>query len=770
MKSVIKNRSAEIFSFNLMRVIAFCTFTILWLPLAAHATTELVQVGLGGYVTKPKGSDSSPPSAPYRSGVMLQRAIPTNQWYSRLLFNARPEALFATPLSVKPTLAGFEMSLPSKQVVPTSRGDVEIQFPHANPLILKPTAFKIQRTSLANASDWSIDIAMSDGEKNMQATVSHGSPYVYFELTEGNLLIQIPKEGQRIEASDERVLVIKSGDKTYAVFGPTGVHWEKHGESEWLAVLPENRRYFSAAGLPDSQLSTVQEFQRHAYAFVRDTRAEWHYDTETSNVQTRFKSTTQIMEGEDNGPLLGLYPHQWFNNEPLNGKLHFNYDTVRGKIQLLAASEFTTDRHYTGLLPFWPSVSLGENKGQLEEVMQSDLKQARSMMLPMGEGSYWQGKGLQRITQLMSVIEQQGDIQGRDKLLKLVKGRIEQWFSGESRRTYFHYDKEFGTVAGYPEEYFSIQQMNDHHFHYGYWIRAAADVALRDPKWAQSDQWGGMVDLLIKDIATDKRGQSEFPFLRNFDIYEGHSWASGVSLGSDGNNQESSSEAVNAWAGLILWGEIKGDKRLRDLGIWLYTSEIESIQNYWFDLNKLVLAPEYQNVEVSMLFGGKYAHNTWWIDEPREIHGINLLPMTTASMYLARDPSFILKNLAAMDVESSHYKKRVEPSDIWNDIFLEYLALAQPKEALTKWSNSASVEFGDTRSHTLHWLLTLQQRGRPLLDITANTPLYGVFRTPEGVTTYLVYNVSEQPRQVRFSDGQLMTAAPKSLSESKKAP
>ena len=60
---------------------------------------------------------------------------------------------------------------------------------------------------------------------------------------------------------------------------------------------------------------------------------------------------------------------------------------------------------------------------------------------------------------------------------------------------------------------------------------------------------------------------------------------------------------------------------------------------------------------MSMLFGGKYAHNTWWTDEPRQIHGINLLPITTASMYLGRDPAFILRNLEAMDKESEIFKQ-----------------------------------------------------------------------------------------------------------------
>jgi endoglucanase Acf2 len=108
------------------------------------------------------------------------------------------------------------------------------------------------------------------------------------------------------------------------------------------------------------------------------------------------------------------------------------------------------------------------------------------MMLEIGVGPYWQGKGLQRIAKLMDVVEQQGDLAARDQLLTTLKTRIEQWFSGKDNKTYFHLDKSLGAVIAYPEEYFSIAQMNDHHFHYGYWIRTMADIALRDPAWASA--------------------------------------------------------------------------------------------------------------------------------------------------------------------------------------------------------------------------------------------------------------------------------------------
>ena len=56
-----------------------------------------------------------------------------------------------------------------------------------------------------------------------------------------------------------------------------------------------------------------------------------------------------------------------------------------------------------------------------------------------------------------------------------------------------------------------------------------------------------MVDLIVKDIATSERGRDDFPFIRNFDPYEGHPWARGNSdFYGHGNDQESSSEAINA--------------------------------------------------------------------------------------------------------------------------------------------------------------------------------------------------------------------------------
>jgi endoglucanase Acf2 len=736
------------------------------LPSAVQAQADELRVGAGSVTLKPRSGDAAVPRAPWRTPAMLQRAAPTNQWFSALIFQDKPEAIYAQPLSARATPEGFEVALPRKAVVPTERRDVEIVYEHRAALRVTPTAFAPGRALLAGQSDWAIDVAMDGGGERFQATLAHGSPYTWLQVSRGDLRLTLPAAGERVAQGDERTLLVRTAGITYAAFGPTGVRWEPVSPTEWVARLPAGKGFLSVSALPDDTPATLALLQRHAYSRLVDTRVDWAVDRSQGRVTTTFTARTQALEGPDTGALLGLYPHHWHDNAAVAGRLGPAYDTVRGPVRLLAASSFTTTERYTGFVPFWPRVDGGAHQETLRDVTRSDLRNARRMMLENGQGPYWQGKGLLRVLKMMDVVEQQGDREARDQLLKMLQGRVEQWFKGDDRRRYFHWDQAMGTVVAYPEEYFSVVQMNDHHFHYGYWIRAVAELALRDPAWAAKDRWGAMVDLLVRDIAFTERGSAQFPFLRNFDPYEGHSWASGIGLGPHGNNQESSSEALNAWAGLILWGEVTGDANLRDLGIWLLTTETEAVRHYWFDLHRIVFAPEYQNPDVSMVFGAKYAHNTWWIDDPRQITGINLLPITTVSTYFSSDPAYIRRNLDALAKEQAVWAargKKVDPPDIWQDIFAKYLALAEPEAALKAWNRWGAVELGDSRMYTLHFLLSLVEMGRPDLSISADTTFYQVFRRADGQRTYLAYNAGRSPLTVRFSDGQQLEVAPGAL-------
>ncbi|HVK56312.1 MAG TPA: glycosyl hydrolase [Burkholderiales bacterium] len=743
-----------------------CLFAFLTLGAIANAADD-ISIGLGSYSTVLKaGTETRPPETIYTTGN-LPSPIPTNKWYSSLLFTQWSEPLFAHPLSYKAAADGFQINVPEKVTIGSSREDIEVIYPHRRVLIVSPLAFSMQDARADKASDWTVDIVMGDGADALKATIAHGSPFSYYEVSRGDVQIRIAGTMQIFYRSpDQRVLGVKIFDTPYAIFGPTGAAWEETSKRSLTLRLPDKARYFSIAALPDHETTTIEDFTRYAYAFIRDTQTSWRYDEATSQVTTTFRVTTDIKEGPDNGTLLGLYPHQWYKN-PLVGKTSpYQYDTIRGKLKLVSGKEFQTRYTYPGILPFWPKLSDAMQSARLAGYLDHDVQNAENLINVGSGSSYWQGKGLGRVAQLLSIAEQQGDMAKRDALLKLMKATMEAWLqSSDKDKKYFYYHQPIGALIAYPDEYGSAADINDHHFHYGYWINAAAQIALRDPAWAAKDKWGGMIDLLVADIATTNRKHSKFPFLRNFDPYEGHSWASGTALSADGNNQESSSEAIHAWASLILWGEATGDKSLRDTGIFLYTTEIQGINHYWFDLHRQVFAPEYVNIETSLLFGGKYAHTTWFSEDPRAIHGINLLPITAASLYLGADPDFVRRNIEATDSEFEAFVKRGNsaPADFWQDILLGYYALSDAKAALGRWNDKGLVEEGGTRTHTYYWIQSLINMGRPNFGVTANTPFYAVFRKPDGQNIYLAYNSGSVRKTVTFSDGTKLDAQPKSL-------
>lgn len=729
------------------------------------------QVGASLVRAAPKGGlggGAKPLDPVYRTAQMATRAAPTNQWYSSVMFQRWSQPIHAHPATYRAGPEGFEIGYPKQTVVPAGGRGADIAYPHQAALTIAPVDFTPQDARLAGHGDFSATIAMGDAANHvLQATVVHGSPLSYYTITDGSVKVRLAKGAVPCDGkAAAQILCVRVQDRHFAVYAPPDASWSGIGSAEPVIRFGPSGRFFSVALLPDGSAETIARVEQHAYAFVTDTRADWHYDRATSKVETTFSATVESRAKGETTPLLGLYPHQARRlvGEAGDG---LRYDSIRGPIRTIAGRSFKVASTYHGILPFWGKLQDDADRERLASVMVGDKARSRTIFSrQQGQGTYWFGKAVGATAQLMNVAEQEGDSAMRDELLAMLKGRLEGWFRGDGTG-YFVQDGRLGSLLGYPDEYGSVTNMNDHHFHYGYWLNAAAQVALRDPAWAAPGNWGGMVNLLAADIATPARDRADYPFVRNFDPYEGHSWASGDADFADGNNQESSSEAVNAWAGLILWGEATGNVAMRDLGIWLYTQETEAIAEYWFDLPHTLFPPTFGKVVAAQVFGGRYSYNTWWTEEPRQIQGINLLPMTAASVYLGADPAYIRRSFDALATETRAYSARGmsdgTPKDIWQDIFALYLGLADPAAALAQYRPKGDSESGETRSHSLHWLLSLKEMGTPDFSITADTALYGVFRQPDGKRTYLAYNAGMAPLSVTFSDGKTLQVMPHQL-------
>ncbi|GMI40347.1 hypothetical protein TeGR_g9517 [Tetraparma gracilis] len=200
---------------------------------------------------------------------------------------------------------------------------------------------------------------------------------------------------------------------------------------------------------------------------------------------------------------------------------------------------------------------------------------------------------------------------------------------------------------------------NDHHFHHGYHIYAAAVIASFDAAWGR--KYFEPVMSLVRDIANPSAADKHFPLFRHKDWFLGSSWASGIGLINggpypNGRNQESSSEAIAAYEAVALYGatmygawsadqsasETDNDKsgiaaNVRDLGRLLLATETRSADTYWHvrkedsPEHRRIYPVNYTPNVVGMLWSTMAQFQTWFGSDPFLAIGIQLMPLTVAS-------------------------------------------------------------------------------------------------------------------------------------------
>lgn len=719
------------------------------------AAEPIVRAGAGSYATSLPPGAKGPPETLYVT-ENWRGPVPTGDWWSSLVWMPFSERQYAHPLAFQAEPGGMRVFYPGARITANQVGIFGVMPGGGEDMILGHSAVeRFPDARLDAASDWFVRASFASGKTRMLVGYGHGSPFVYATYEGGNPTVTFARSPEVWSGGDRSaVLGVTVGAKPYALFGPAGATWAGLG-GKALMCQSHGKTYFSLALLPEKSEKALALFRRHAYAHVTDTRIAWRYEPKSSGVETTFTFTCHAHEGDEHGTLFALYPHQWRNTD--HGLSGYSYQSVRGEMRLAEGTSFATRMTFPGVLPALPDA------GACDKTTLHALLDAETRPDPRARDTYWKGKFLGRLAALVPVAEQAGNEDAARRLTDELRRRLEGWFSASSpdarpkRGGLFYYDKRWGTLIGYPASYASDVELNDHHFHYGYFIRAAAEVARRDPAWAGADRFGPMVELLVRDVASPGRADPMFPFLRCFDPYAGHSWASGTARFADGNNQESSSEAMNAWYGLVLWGEATGDTTLRDLGVFLYTTEMHAIEEYWFDVLGRNRPREYWPTVVTMVWGGKGVYETWFSAAPEAKHGINWLPIHAGSLYLGRYPEYVERSYQSLLGE-----KAGKPWDQWADLIWMVRALSDPQDAIRQYEarpKDFRFEAGNSPALTCHWLHNLARLGRVDRTVTADWPLYAVFRNGRE-KAYATYNVGRAPRTVTFSDGTQVRAAP----------
>ena len=757
--------------------------------------------------------------------------VPTNDWASSVVFDKYSESLYAHPLAYRAASNGMQMASPAV-TSGTSYVDGEptvesLLEDNTVELVIGGNNFSAKDAKVDKTTDWTYDILMENNAStsSIMATIGKGTPYAYYNFKNVEPTISLGAGGTDLaiykNSTSSNILGVslknKKDGKThyYLISAPSGTTWVNAG-GKLTAKMPAGKNYMSVAILPDGSDNAFELYKKYAFNFITDTKVEWKYLSNSSKVVTKYNVSTKNMETGANGgdTIIALYPHQWrYTNSKFTG---YTYETIRGTMKTVVGTNYSTTMQYNGILSSLPVTKDEETVGKIKDQLGYLYSYRKSKDNPKwicflegqygGYDTYWVGKNLNTLSDAIWLADQFKDndmktmtndmVEGVENYLKFWFDPYRAYIDGQHVDDYFYYDKEYGTLIGYPTSYDSDKQVNDHHFHYGYWIKAAAAVAMKDPQWAK--EWGGMVYEMIGDIANANRdgssynrnSETKYPFLRNFDIYEGHSWASGVANYefdengemvdkkgglSGGNNQESSSESVNAWSSLILWGEAVGDERIRDLGIYMYTTEIAAIEDYYYDVHDEIFTKEYKdsnnyNIQtVTRLFGGRYDHTAWWTENPIEVTTITMLPISGATLYMGKYKDKVKAVVDSIGENSKQWSNFVNNKEqictnygkkdmltdpkTNQDVVAEYYAYYDPDAALAKvdLSDSGKVENGESRAHTLAYITSLKEYGNQNFDITGSTP-FSVVLEKNGVKTYVVENHTDKTQRTYFSD------------------
>lgn len=147
---------------------------------------------------------------------------------------------------------------------------------------------------------------------------------------------------------------------------------------------------------------------------------------------------------------------------------------------------------------------------------------------------------------------------------------------------------------------------------YGYILYGCAVISHFDSSW--SSVYSENILALARDYANPSEADKFFPVMRHFDVYDGHSWAAGLFVFADGRNQESSSEAINAYYALMLLGSSLGNSNMEAFGRMLMTMEIQGARTYWHSQKDKTVYPEVfaKNKCIGMKWSDKVVEATWF--------------------------------------------------------------------------------------------------------------------------------------------------------------
>jgi len=702
---------------------------------------------------------------------MHGQPVPTNDWWTDAIFSQYAGEMWAYPQGVSADSTGIKIIYPDGfddgKICKTNfldlKGSTDSKIVNFTPHSAKPY----------NWGDLNMLFRCEDDNNNfIDVTISHGSPFVWLELNrikpvltpsakaivynaDGVVINSFPAKGSAFS--------IQINNKYYGVHVPNGTTISLK-DSSYFLNNSKSEKYVVISVLPNN--SFLKTYDSYARNKLTNTTFEYAYNVEKGQISTTFVTTTENLDtkAKGNATLMSFQPHHYrTTTTPVNFIDGADYILHTGKMHTAIGNKFTFNYAFTGMPPHLgkPQNMTGEQTERLNQMV-NEFKLSK-----YGENTY--NKTLDELSEIM-LIARQIDHPNYEHIKKTLTQTLIKWLTydeteAQATGLFFARYPQYGALIGFMPGYDS-QAFNDQHFHYGYYVLSAARLMMVDE--AFKTDYAEMIKLIAKNYANWERWDGftqdqKLPFLRTFDPYTGHSWASGMSyaLGSD---QESTSEAVMSWFGLLNLGLALNDTNIIALGAMGYKLESETTLEYYFDFYGDNFPETYKHKYVGILRSGAIMHDTWFSQDPAWIFGIQSVPSAHYCSYLSRD------NKQSEAVMMSAIQERVNvglinTTDIYTNIVnmgsqlgfynLGYYANFNPKGALAlqdklfenesgewKWSSQAAINYYLTNANISY--------GKPVEGYHTSLPGAAVYENNNGDITYLIYNHTNKDQEVNI--------------------
>jgi endoglucanase Acf2 len=467
--------------------------------------------------------------------------------------------------------------------------------------------------------------------------------------------------------------------------------------------------------------------------------------------------------------LQGWLPHQWRSTRHQLKLAQSEFASPRGRLRLAPGSSFEIAWPFRGVVPSLPAPGATPPGGspydaaKMAQWIAAEAAEyaSKDAGKRAGDDTYWGGKATLKMVQIWTIAEEMQH-PAAAQLRGFVREAMTDWYTwtpGESARYFCRYPPPWSGLVGLKTS-FGSGSFTDNHFHYGYHTLAAAMLGRFDPAWLAS--YGPMARLVAKQFANWERDDKDFPLLRTFDIWHGHSYAGGMSNANDGNNQESTSESMQSWAGLFLLGSAMGDKEMTATGAMGYAIESSAVMEYWFDYYgwKDPAAanhpPAYKakHTMASVVRDRDIGYWTWFSGRAIHVYGIQFIPTWHWMQYLGGDAAFMGWQVESMAKRESKSDSTdlLKLGDDWGILAcIGALSFSDPRRVTALFDQAAktSARLDGRNALIQYWVAhTYQSVGTPATDAWTDLPTSSVYRRNDGSLTVVAWNPGAQDAEI----------------------